>query len=208
MRTWDDVWRDFKGLNVFGRRLKRQQENALRSVLNRLRLPRDSNILDVGCGAGFHLAMLRDLNYNGAIGIDISPNSLRLCHELFGFEKDVDILQMDARSLLFTDGSFDMVFSDGLLEHFENPPLDIVGEICRVSREWVLLFQPDPTSVFGRVLRWRQGLDAFWKVSWEKEYFYTKRDYVHMFAGFGWDLVDSGGINLKEHMWLLFEKGK
>lgn len=203
MEVWDDIWGRFEGISLFGRRLKREQAKALAKILNEIKLPEDSKIIDVGCGTGATLVMLRNLGYFNSIGIDTSQNALETSARLFGFEKGKDTLSMDARNIKFLDNSFDLVFSDGLLEHFENPPLDIVGELCRISKKWILLFQPNQTSLFGRVKWLYQKLG---KASWAKEYPYSKRDYVAMFAKFRFSLAGFGSINLHEVMWLLLSK--
>ncbi len=202
MKTWDDIWVGYEP-NFLARRVKRAQAKTLARILGPIELPKDSKIIDVGCGSGFTLSVFRNLGYLNSIGINISPHGLELCSQLFDFKKGKDVLLMDATNIEFPDNSFDLVFSDGLLEHFEEPPLDIVRESCRISRKWILLFQPDQTSLFGRVKWLWQKIG---KASWEKDYPYSKSDYINMLTKFGGSLVGSGSFNLHEFMWLLFSK--
>lgn len=185
--------------------MKRQQAKALGRILGKIELPRDSKIIDVGCGSGSILAIFRNLGYFNSIGIDVSSHGLKLCSQLFGFEEGKDIFSMDARNIEFPDNFFDLVFSDGLLEHFAKPPLEIVSELCRLSRKWILLFQPNQSSLFGRAKWLWQKIG---RASWEKEHYYSRSDYVNMLAEFGFGLVASGSINLQEAIWLLFSKGR
>ena len=203
MEAWDDIWGRFEGISLFGRRLKGEQAKALAKIVSELKLPKDSKIIDVGCGIGANLVIFRNLGYSNSIGIDTSQNALEISARLFALRKGKDTFLMDARNIKFLDNSFDLVFSDGLLEHFEDPPLDIVGELCRISKKWILLFQPNQTSLFGRVKWLYQKLG---KASWAKEYPYSKRDYVTMFAKFRFSLAGFGSINLQEAMWLLLSK--
>lgn len=200
MKTWDDIWDEYVP-NLMARRVKRVQTKALARILSVVELPKDSRIIDVGCGSGFTLAVFRNLGYFNSVGIDISAHGLELCSQLFDFKEGKDTFLMDARSVGFPDNSFDLVFSDGMLEHFEEPPLDIVSEFCRISRKWILLFQPNQTSLSGRVKWLWQKIG---RASWEKEYHYSKQNYVSMLTQFGFSLVASGNINLREEMWLLF----
>lgn len=202
MKIWNDIWEGYEP-NFLARRLNRQRQINLTRVLNNIELPRDSKIIDIGCGSGSILAMLRNLGYSDSIGIDVSQNALKACNRLFGFKEGKDISLIDARRMGFPDNSFDLVFSQGMLEHFEEPPLDMVGEFCRISKKWICLFQPNQTSLFGKV-KWLW--QAAGRASWEKEYHYCKQDYVSMLAKFGFSLVASGSINLQEEMWLLFTK--
>jgi SAM-dependent methyltransferase len=202
MKTWDEIWGAYE-LNFLARRIKRRQANTLVKIADKIKLPKDSRIIDVGCGSGYILAIFRNLGYSDSIGIDVSQSALEVCNQLFGFEQGKDTFLMDARSVQFPDNSFDLLFSDGMLEHFERPPLDIVGEFCRLSRKWILLFQPNQDSLVGRT-KWLWQVAG--RASWEKEYHYSKLDYINMLNKFGVSLADSGGFNLNEFMWLLFRK--
>jgi len=104
----------------------------------------------------------------------------------------------------FPDNSFDLVFSDGLLEHFKDFST-IAKEFCRISKKWILLFQPNQTSFFGILKRFGE---KFIRVSWEKEYLYKKEDYVKTFSNLDFNLVKFGGINFNEEMWLLYKGQK
>jgi ubiquinone/menaquinone biosynthesis C-methylase UbiE len=171
-------------------------------VVSKIELPKDSKIIDMGCGTGSLAAACRRLGYSRSVGIDTSQSALDLCSLLFALEQGKDTFLMDARRTEFPDGCFDLVFSEGLLEHFENC-LDMAGEFCRISRKWVLLFQPDQATLFSRLrnLWWRLA-----RTQWVKEYPYSKQDYVRIFAQFGFNLVASGSINFQEEMWLLFAR--
>jgi cyclopropane fatty-acyl-phospholipid synthase-like methyltransferase len=85
-RDWDEIWENFKGLNWFGRRLKKEQGRVLKKILSEIKLARSAKIVDVGCGPGFTLSLFRGLGYDNSIGIDLSNNSLTLCNKLFGFK--------------------------------------------------------------------------------------------------------------------------
>jgi ubiquinone/menaquinone biosynthesis C-methylase UbiE len=202
-KTWDEVWQKYKGPRLSFDRLKQNQIKTCQRIVNQIGLAKNSKIIDVACGSGSTVAMFRHLGYFNSIGIDNSQAGLEVCHRLFNLEPGKDVLLMDARNIEFPDNSFDLVFSDGLLEHFENPPLDIVGEFCRISKKWVLLFQPNQTSLFGRVCWLWQKMG---RATWEKEYPYSKSDYINMLAKFGFSLVDYDEFNLHGFMSLLFTK--
>lgn len=203
-KTWDEIWKDFKGLNWFGRRLKKEQRKILEKILDKIKLAKESRIVDVGCGSGFTLAFFRELGYKNSIGIDSSKKSLEVCDKLFNFKNGKDVFLMDTRKLRFHNNSFDLVFSDGLLEHFKDIS-SIAKDFCRITNSWILLFQPNQASLFGKI---KKLAENFFQVSWEKEYFYTKEDYVKVFSRYGLKLVDSGGINFNEQMWLLLRRMK
>jgi len=202
-KTWDEIWQGYQGPRLPFDRLKQNQTRACRRIVGKIGLAEDSKIIDVACGSGSTLAMFRNLGYLNSIGIDSSPAALDVGHRLFNFETGKDIFLMDTRNIEFPDNSFDLVFSDGLLEHFASPPLDIVSEFCRISRKWILLFQPNQTSLFGRVCGLWQKMG---RATWEKEYPYSKQDYINMLNEFGFSLADFSVFHLHGFMSLLFTR--
>jgi len=90
---------------------------------------RGSNVLEVGCGRGDVLKALAERD-RICTGIEISEHMLKLCNKL-----DIKVVQGDADSLCFPTGSFDVVFSQEVLEHLhpEDVPMHF-AEAFRVLR--------------------------------------------------------------------------
>jgi ubiquinone/menaquinone biosynthesis C-methylase UbiE len=202
---WNEIWDKYQAPNYLGRRLHQQRIKTLTKILKSIKLPLDAGIVDVGCGSGSTLSIFRGLGYGGAIGVDGAENSLIISRKLYGFVKDKDVFMADARQLPFKDNSHDLVFSQGLLEHYEqkSEALQIVKELCRLSKKYVLLLQPDQSSLFGLAKRLYESAG---RSSWEKEYNYSKKDYIELFDGSGFKFLRSGSSNLHEELWLLFSR--
>jgi SAM-dependent methyltransferase len=200
---WNEIWDKYQAPNFLGRRLHQQRIKTLTKILQSIRLPLDAGIVDVGCGSGSTLSIFRGLGYGRSVGVDGAENSLIISQKLYGFVKDNDVFMADARHLPFKDASFDLVFSQGLLEHYEHKSeaRQIVSELCRLSKKHLLLLQPDQSSLFGLA---KQLYERAGRSSWEKEYSYSKKDYVGLFDNLGFKSLDSGSSNLQEEMWLLF----
>lgn len=202
---WDQIWKGYRSPNFFGRRLHRQRVKTLAKILAGINLPSTAAIIDVGCGSGSTLGIFRSLGYLAAIGIDGAANSLKISQHLYGFQPEKDIFLRDARKTGFGSSSFDLVFSQGVLEHYEDKSdaLSIVREMCRLSRKYVLLLQPDQSSLIGRLKDVWQSLTGG---SWEKEFSYSQSDYNALLDQCGFKLAASGSSNLGEEMWLLYTK--
>ena len=101
-----------------------------------LNLPKRAKILDAGCGTGKLASFWAEEGYD-IVGIDISEEALAITRKKGVKTKKADIL----KGLPFKDGEFDLVYSDGLLEHFTDPE-EILTELFRVSKKHVLTFVP------------------------------------------------------------------
>lgn len=97
--------------------------------------------LECGCGTAGMSVYLANRGFM-AIGTDVSPNALELARMNVlenGSADGISRLQLlgaDAFVLPFSDGSFDLVMSHGLLEHFDRQSLR------RVMRETVRVLKP------------------------------------------------------------------
>ena len=88
------------------------------------------DVLEIGCGTGCDLLQFAK-HGSRAFGIDITPEHLRLARERVGSKAAIG--QAEATALPFADGSFDYVYSHGVLHHIDRPRL-VVDEIFRVLR--------------------------------------------------------------------------
>src|SRR5437867_128366 len=146
---WERIWKEYKGLNFLGRQLKKHQFKVLKKILEELDLKREKKIVDVGCGSGYSLNFFKTLGYTRFVGTDFSDNSIKVCEKNFGFKEGEDLFVMDAQRMDFENNFFDLVFSDGMLEHLEDLKV-AAKEMARISKKYILLFQPNQTSLFGR----------------------------------------------------------
>jgi len=91
------------------------------------------NTLEVGSGSGRLSCFLASKGYETTC-LDYSPNALRVAVNNYRLSKNKGIFVMgDAESLPFKNGSFEVVLSTGLLEHFPDPQL-VVNEMARVLK--------------------------------------------------------------------------
>lgn len=92
------------------------------------------DVLEIGCGIGTDG---HEFARNGAryVGIDLSPNSIKLSKERFElFNANAAFRVVNAEEgLPFPDDSFDHVYSFGVIHHTPNPE-NITKEIYRVLR--------------------------------------------------------------------------
>jgi len=145
-----------------------------RSDVNRVlsRYPR-CHVLDLGSGRGRISEFLRDNGFE-VLSVDLDEGMTTICRD-----SGLQTMLMDAVYLAFRDCSFQLVVSDGLLEHFRNP-LQIINEEARVSSRWVLNLVPKDSRLnavlervqlvpkeyrYGHMVWRRMHLQAFSNVS-------------------------------------------
>ena len=102
-------------------------------------------VLDIGCGDGLLLKMLREQGVTAA-GVDISPEAVAQC-KAAGFEAQTHTLD-DA--LPYPDNSFDTVTMLDILEHVYDPQFAL-QEATRVARTHVIIGVPNFSSLPARV---------------------------------------------------------
>lgn len=141
-KRWDDFWhRGEIWLTLL--RFTPTYRKIVR-LFKGMAIPRGASILDVGCGSG-KLARFWSRQGRNVLGLDISDQALQ-----FTRSQGVAVIKADVRRLPFKDGTFDLVYSDGLLEHFTDPE-SILAELFRVSRTYIFTLVPR-TTVFNRLL--------------------------------------------------------
>ena len=183
------------------------QRKTIKSILGKIKLRKNSKILDIGCGSGKALIYFRDFGFTNSIGIDISSNALKNCMKK-GLKINKDVFLMDASKTKFKNKSFDLVFAEGLLEHYKNfKPL--ASEMARLSKKYILIAQPDHFTLTGKILN---ALVSRLEKGHVKEYDYRMSDFVNSFKelGFKAKIITGTHLNyltfLDTSKILLFEK--
>lgn len=102
-------------------------------------------VLDVGCGDGLLLSMLREKDIEGT-GLDVSPEAVRKCRAK-GFAAEV----FDPnRPFPFPDKYFDHVVLLDVLEHVYAPE-ELLSEAKRVSKGDIIISVPNFSSLPARI---------------------------------------------------------
>jgi SAM-dependent methyltransferase len=97
---------------------------------------RPITVIDLGCGTGRYFRCLR--NVNSLIGVDVSPDMLRLARHPVGEDDILFPITLMCNSIAdvnFADGSFDLVYAMGVFGHYL--PLDayILDNVSRMLKK-------------------------------------------------------------------------
>jgi methionine biosynthesis protein MetW len=99
-------------------------------------VPKGSRVLDLGCGNGEFLALLRDTRQCSGYGIEIDDANVLACTQ-----RGVNVIQLNLEEglALFEDQSFDVVLQIETLQHLRNTE-KMLRETARVGRIGIVSF--------------------------------------------------------------------
>jgi SAM-dependent methyltransferase len=190
-RHWDDFWAASQDLeDVYA------NDNRIVDYLNGRMDVRGMRILEVGAGTG------RDSDTLAAMGaevwtLDYSEESLRLMGA--NLSQPVTIVCGDALALPLDSESFDLVFHQGLLEHFRNPG-ELIAENYRILKPggYVLVDVPQRFHYYTLAKHILMFFDR-WFAGWETEFSVGELESIVRAQGFEIDGIY--GHNLYPPIW-------
>jgi SAM-dependent methyltransferase len=105
-------------------------------------LPTGGKVLDVGCGAAIFTSLLAHHGFQ-VVGLDEDPEIVAHAKEMITyFHSDTQVEQGSAFDLCHYYGQFDLVYSIGVVEHFEPPvSIQLIREQAQCAR-FVLVAVP------------------------------------------------------------------
>jgi ubiquinone/menaquinone biosynthesis C-methylase UbiE len=139
-RNWSDLLKEEKDYEDHIRRHWQDRWRFHEAIKRCLDDKSGQKVLELGCGTAIDLNIIADENPEvHCFGSDISDKSIHLSIKISKlFNNSIQYFLADARSLPVHGSSFDLVFSQGLVEHFKEP-LDIVREQARILRDGGIL---------------------------------------------------------------------
>ena len=111
---------------------------VLDTLLTQYNVNECSRILDIGCGQGPALKILRKKGYLSTIGITLNDEDVRICRE-----DGHDVRKMDQSFLEFQDGLFNFIWARHVIEHSIFPYFTLT-EFTRVLAPGGLLYLEIP----------------------------------------------------------------
>jgi len=151
---------------------KESRRPLLKMLARHLPAHRDTRFLEVGCGTALDCCLLLgERPRAAAYAIDLSAEAARLAQaNARQLGKPMAAMVADLNQLPFASGKFDLVFSQGVLEHFEQP-WSAMHEQLRVLRPGGVLVVDVPQRYNLYTLRKRRSMRAgTWPWGWETEY--------------------------------------
>jgi 2-polyprenyl-3-methyl-5-hydroxy-6-metoxy-1,4-benzoquinol methylase len=117
-----------KRLESIYRRIALHDHVSFISAAARNRGALEKDLLDVGCGSGTLLGLMKERGFR-PVGVDFSPEAARIAAQ----ENGVRVLVGSLADAAFPDGFFDVVTLFHVMEHVTNPRA-VLGEVARVLK--------------------------------------------------------------------------
>jgi len=157
-RDFYDWWaRFYDGTNWFAAWIRGASDSGeRRKAVERLGLAPGMRVLEVSCGTGTNLGLLRDgVGEEGVVvGLDISAGMIERCRrKLRRYRLKARLVLGDAARLPFRGGAFDAVFHHGGIAEFPDKRTAI-AEMVRVVRPGGKVVICDPGLPPDRPARW------------------------------------------------------
>tara|TARA_Y100000310_G_scaffold338921_1_gene429956 strand:- start:1581 stop:2303 length:723 start_codon:yes stop_codon:yes gene_type:complete len=140
-------------------------------------LPKNSQVLEAGCGAGNYVIALTNIGHN-VFGLEIDEKRIKIAQDYM--EKynlnPKKIIQGDLQKLPFKDNQFDAIFCHGVIEHIKHSE-EAVKEMTRVlkNKGFAMISVPNKYTFFTISKILLQSLDKIfktnlWNVGYEKSF--------------------------------------
>lgn len=129
-------------------------------------IPRSARILEVGCNIGNQLSMLREMGFSNLYGIEIQHYALKQARSRI---RGINVVEASALEIPFRDGSFDLVFTSGVLIHIAPAEMSLVlAEIHRCSNEYIWGFEYH--SSIPTEISYRGNRNLLWKMNYAQAF--------------------------------------
>jgi len=192
--TWDKRWEgseEEERLTFIGKIMFKAKEKVLATAINDIT---NANVIEVGCGLGHTMEVYKKNGLN-CVGIDVSSHAVSVCRN-----KGLNVTQ---RKLEDITEKYDLVSSDGMLEHFLNFE-PYAQQLMNISKDYILLIQPNHDSFWGKTLAYLAELlrgreNVF-------EYNYRIKDFITVFQNNGFMITGNYPIFCDVFRLLLFKK--
>ena len=132
-KQWDDFWQSKKTINKLldhGRKIG----SVISIRLLKKYFNQHSVFCELGCGSSILLSYIAPL-VKEVVGIDYSEKSIELSEEFFRQKNIINarFLIDDCRNLYIKE-KFDIIWSEGLIEHFTNPAR-VIAEHVKIIKD-------------------------------------------------------------------------
>ena len=141
------------GIESSGENVSKMKTNTFRDYIEKItRFTSTGRLLDIGCATGELMLVAQEKGFD-VFGVEISPQGIDRCRELFGKEK---IVTHALRGDEFPSGYFDVITMSDVFEHIIEPHshVNILWNFLK-HNGLLMLVTPDTSSWSKRIMKMR-----------------------------------------------------
>ena len=163
MNHWDHFWASRPAADDFY-----SQHERIERAIRDIGAWKGCWAVEAGSGTGSAGNFMLELGMKPIL-LDLSQHSLDKCRQRFHVDSGVSMIRGDVFRLPFKSGTLDLIFHQGLIEHFRNEqPRSILQENLRVLKPhgWLVVDVPQTfhiQSILSRPLIWMGKWFAGWQ---------------------------------------------
>ena len=178
--NFDDLWEEACSKDNFAEDIEwhKREHHPFISLIGKyidllLEKREPLKVLEIGCGSAIDSYLIAE-GYDSRVsfsGTDLSRHSIELAGKLGKyFEKQIAFDVDDATASSFPDESFDLIFSQGVIEHFKNPTAIMTEQIRLLKKEGFLIIDVPQKYHVLTMYKHLLMMAGKWRFGWETEY--------------------------------------
>lgn len=142
---WEPVWDSIYSKSAYRLSFSNMYKYGLIIKLIKKFAEDGGLVLEPGCGSGFILGQLSNMGFK-CVGLDYRKEALRVSKET---SRNVEFIRGDIFSMPYQDNSFDIVWNDGVLEHYKSArAIAACKEMKRIAKRYVIIGVPNRWTVW------------------------------------------------------------
>lgn len=157
-------------------------------------------ILEIGCGTAIDSSILADSNKRFKVFcLDISYPAVKLAREIAEkFNASLSLLNCDANLISLKNESFDLIFSQGVLEHFKDISLVMEEQVRLLKTGGILIIDVPQTYTLYTLFKQKKIKNGTWPYGWETQFSYN--DLISLGHSYGLKVLDVCGHEYDSHV--------
>jgi ubiquinone/menaquinone biosynthesis C-methylase UbiE len=157
-------------------------------------IKKGGEFLEAGCGDG-DVALFAYENGMNVVGLDISDEFVKMSNDKLPSEaKNIFFIKGDVRKMDFSTNKFDLIFSGGVVEHFNETEESILEHVRVLKQGGLFLIGVPCKQGLHYPLKLIMQFFGIWNVGFEKSYY--KKEFQAKLKDCGLEIVESFFIPL------------
>lgn len=174
---YNNIWNEWKTKQDFSREIERHRTNRKRFYEKlKKHLSESERVLEIGCGSAIDTNIMASEKHEiDFFCMDISDNALSIAKKVsIKLKNKICMARGDVNKLFYKKESFDLVFSQGVVEHFSDPNQMINEQLYVLKKGGVLIINvPQKHTGYTLMKHWKIKKGT-WEWGWETEYSYSR----------------------------------